>query len=158
MNTRITAEGLVGAWSGDYSLWLGPDMPVKESTTKATVTAAARRQFLVITYSWTEAEKLHDGVLIVRLAEEPSSVDMVWVDSFHTMGGFMQFAGNHTDDGSIEGSTTWSVGEGPDWGWRIVVSSEGPDDLVVRMYIATPTGEESPAVESRYTRLSSPQT
>lgn len=150
------SDSLVGGWSGKYLLWLSPEDPVRMSKSEATVTTAAGGQFLVITYTWSEADKAHDGVLLVRLADEPGTTDMVWIDSFHTMGGFMQFAGNKTDDGSIGGATKWSVGEGPDWGWRIVVSSGGPDDLVVRMYIATPTGEESPAVESQYVRQTSP--
>lgn len=148
----IAAEKLLGSWSGDYRLWLGPGEPVRESTTKAVVTAAAAGRFLVITYTWTESGKHHDGVLTVRLAEEPGPVDMVWIDSFHTMGGFMQFAGRKTAAGSIEGTTKWSVGDGPDWGWRIVVSGPDEGQLLIRMYIATPSGEESPAVESRYVR------
>lgn len=96
MNMRIATDKLLGAWSGNYRLW---------------------------------------------------------VDSFHTMCGFMQFEGQQTADGSVEGNTTWSAGEGPAWGWRIVVSNPGPDELLVRMYIATPTGEEAPAVESRYLRV-----
>jgi hypothetical protein len=152
MNTRFAVDDLTGSWTGEYRLWLGPDVPVRESATHATVTGAANDKFIVITYAWTDAEKPHDGVLLVRLAEKPSPVDMVWIDSFHTMGGFMHFVGHETTDGSVEGTTTWSAGEGPDWGWRIIVSHPTTDELLVRMYIATPTGEESPAVESRYRR------
>lgn len=49
-------------------------------------------------------------------------------------------------------TTLWSIGDGPDWGWRIALSSPNADDLLVRMYVATPAGEEAPAVESRYAR------
>ncbi len=151
-NARTSPNKLVGAWSGRYQLWLGPAEPVKDSATDATVSAAAAGRFLIITYSWGSSEEPHDGVLMLRVATEPSPVDMVWVDSFHTMGKFMQFEGRQVADGSWDATTTWSIGDGPAWGWRIVVSSPGADELLVQMYVATPAGEESPAVESRYTR------
>ena len=152
MYLRSNAGELVGQWSGENSLWLSPTEPVREAATKATVTTAAAGRFLVVTYVWSDLGKRHDGVLMVRVGDEPSPVDMVWVDSFHTAGKFMQFAGSATDDGSIEASTTWSAGDGSDWGWRIVLVSADDGELVIRMFIATPEGEEAPAVESRYRR------
>src|SRR5690606_28115042 len=109
-------------------------------------------QFLVITYSWTDREQPHDGVLMLRVADDVGPVDIVWVDSFHTMRGFMQFSSSEATHGGWDASTKWSAGDGADWGWRIEVTAPEPDELLVRMYIATPTGEESPAVESHYTR------
>ncbi len=153
MDVRADAALLVGEWSGHNKLWLGPDEPVRESSTSASVTAAAGGRFLVITYTWTDRGRPHDGVLMVRVDDEPSPQDMVWVDSFHTMGQFMRFEGKSSGDGSIQGTTKWSPGSGPDWGWRIALSSGGPDDLLVSMFIETPDGEEAPAVESRFTRV-----
>lgn len=149
----VSAAGaLVGSWLGTYHVWLGPGDPARLSSTRATVTQAAGGAFLVITYAWSESERPHDGVLMLRLAAETGPVDMVWVDSFHTMGEFMRFVGSRTQEGGREGTTTWSIGDGPDWGWRIVVSTPTADELLVQMYVATPAGEESPAVEQRYTR------
>lgn len=152
MSTLIDAGELAGKWSGRNLLWLGPAEPVRESATEATVTTAAADGFLVLTYSWTDQGEPQDGMLMVRVAAEPSPMDMVWVDSFHTMGKFMRFEGRPTTDGSLEATTLWSIGDGPDWGWRIALSSPNADELLVRMYVATPAGEEAPAVESRYTR------
>lgn len=149
---RMNAGKLVGEWSGRNSLWLAPGEPVRHSATEATVTTAAAGQFLVITYSWSDKGEPHDGLLMVRVADDPSPLDMVWVDSFHTMRQFMRFEGRESGDGSIEATTKWSPGSGPDWGWRIAVSSAGPDHLVVRMFIETPDGQEAPAVESVYSR------
>lgn len=153
MDLREEAAKLVGEWSGENRLWLGPTEPVREAETGLTVTSAGAGQFLVLTYTWSDQGKPHDGVLIVRIGDEPSPADMVWVDSFHTMGTFMQFSGRSTADGSIDATTTWSPGSGPDWGWRIALSGDSPEELIVRMFIATPEGEESPAVESRYRRI-----
>src|SRR5690606_27534363 len=54
MDVRADAALLVGEWSGHNKLWLGPDEPVRESSTSASVTAAAGGRFLVITYTWTD--------------------------------------------------------------------------------------------------------
>lgn len=151
MDLREDAAPLVGDWSGHNRLWLGPEEPVRESSTDATLTMAAGR-FLVITYTWSDKGKPQDGVLILRIAPQPGPFDMVWVDSFHTMGEFMRFEGRPGKDGAIEGTTKWSPGSGPDWGWRIAVSSTGREEFSVRMYIETPDGEEAPAVESIYSR------
>ena len=153
---RVEANVLVGSWSGSYKLWLGPDEPMRESTTKATVSTAAAGQFLVITYSWADREKPHDGLLLLRAGEDVGPVDIVWVDSFHTMAGFMQFTSSEPANDGWNAFTKWSAGEGPEWGWRIEVTAPGRDELLVRMYISTPAGEEAPAVESRYTREAGP--
>jgi len=153
MNLREEAAGLTGEWTGVTKLWLRPSEPVRESPTDLVVTTAAAGRFLVLTYTWTDRGEPQDGVLLVRVDDDPSPADMVWVDSFHTMGAFMQFSGRGSSDGSIEAFTTWSPGSGPDWGWRIAVSSQGAEELTMRMFIATPEGEEAPAVESRYTRV-----
>ncbi len=152
MRSSGVATALEGRWSGEYKLWLGPDEPVRVSQTAATLTSAAAGGFLVITYDWSDRGQPHDGVLLARVAGEPGPMDMVWVDSFHTMGGFMRFEGRGTNDGSLEGTTKWSAGSGPDWGWRINLRAVLPDRFTVRMYIATPDGEEAPAVETVYER------
>lgn len=152
MSTLIDAGKVAGKWSGRNLLWLGPEEPVRESATEATVTAAAANGFLVLAYSWSDQGKPHDGVLMARTAAEQDHMAMVWVDSFHTMGKFMRFEGRPTTDGSVEATTRWSIGDGPDWGWRIVLSCPSADELLVRMYVATPEGEEAPAVEARYER------
>ena|SRR5690606_12531028 len=152
MSTQLDPQVLVGTWSGHNKLWLDPSQPVSESPTRLTATAAAAGKFLVLTYDWADGAKPHDGVLMIKTGAEPGPLDMVWVDSFHTGGEFMKFEGLPTADGGVTATTKWSAGTGPEWGWRVNVSSAGPADLVVRMYIATPEGLESPAVEAQYSR------
>src|SRR5690606_24615913 len=121
--------------------------------TDLVVTTAAVGRFLALTYTGTERAERQDGVLQLRVDDDPSPADMVWVGCLHTLGAFMQFSGRGSSDGSIEAFTSWSPGSGPGWGWRIAVSSQGAEELTMRMFIATPEGEEAPAVESRYTRV-----
>ena len=47
---------------------------------------------------------------------------------------------------------SYAAPEGPDWGWRIVIGSDGPDELHLRMYNIAPDGGVYPAVESRLLR------
>ena len=111
---RDDIASFVGTWSGSYKLWLGPDEPLRESTTQATVSTVAAGQFLVINYAWTDRDKPHDGVLTLRVADDVGPVDMVWVDSFHTMRGFMQFTSSERTEGGWDEFTRWSVGDRPD--------------------------------------------
>jgi hypothetical protein len=47
---------------------------------------------------------------------------------------------------------SYAAPEGPDWGWRIVIGSDGPDELHLLMYNIAPDGGVYPAVESRLLR------
>lgn len=152
MNVRAQLSKLVGRWTGSNQLWLSPDEPVRQSQTNASVSLAAHDGFATITYTWADQGKLHDGVLIVRNAPQPSEQDMVWVDSFHTGGKFMVFKGEQHTDGRIAAFTTYPAPPGPDWGWRMVLASENGDDWELLMYNVAPTGEVYPAVEARYWR------
>ena len=77
---------------------------------------------------------------------------MVWVDSFHTGGQFMRFTGEADDAGRISALGSYSVPPSPEWGWRIVIGSDGPDELHLLMYNIAPDGTVYPAVEARYAR------
>lgn len=147
--TRESAAQLAGEWSGSNKLWLEPGTPVRESDATARIGSTANGQFLQLAYDWADQGSPHSGLLVLRIVDGPGPVDIVWVDSFHTMRAFMQFARTESVAEGWNASTTWSVGDGPDWGWRIEVTCPSPDELLIRMFITTPTGEESPAVETR---------
>jgi hypothetical protein len=154
MKRRSKLDGLAGSWKGSNSLWMMPDDPVHESATTATVAPAAGGQFVVIRYDWADEGKPHDGVLIVRNADAPSDDDIAWVDSFHTGGKIMHLRGEEDTEGRVAAFTTYAAPEGPPWGWRIAISGDGKDGLLIQMYNVAPDGQVYPAVESRYSRAS----
>jgi hypothetical protein len=152
MELQTSLKELVGDWFGTKRVWLSPQDPVRESETKATIALAARSAFLTITYTWSDLGEPQDGMLIVRLAQEPSSLDMVWIDSWHTGGKFMEFRGEEHGDGQVSAIGSYSAPEGPNWGWRITLTTGAGGGCEVRMYNITPDGIEELAVEMIYTR------
>jgi hypothetical protein len=150
MDTQTRVKALVGDWRGISRLWLTPDAPVRECKTSATVTLAAGGGFLMIAYAWAYQDEPQDGVLLVRLADEPGALDMVWFDSWHTEGNFMTFRGEAYSDGQVSAVGSYAASEGPDWGWRIVLTAGPEDGFELRMYNIPPDGSEELAVEANY--------
>jgi hypothetical protein len=114
MELQTSLKELVGDWFGTKRVWLSPHDPVRESETTATIALAANSAFLTITYTWSDSGEPQDGILIVRLALEPSSLDMVWIDSWHTGGKFMEFRGEEHGDGHVSAIGSYSAPTGPD--------------------------------------------
>jgi hypothetical protein len=143
---------LAGRWMGLNRLWLDPEDPPHESATSAPVAVAPSGAFSTITYTWDYGGKPHGGTLVVLHGAQPSDENMMWVDSFHTGGKFMSFCAERAAEGRVSGLGSYSAPEGPDWGWRIVLTSDGPDQLEIIMYNITPDGEEALAVRAQYSR------
>lgn len=153
MNLRTQFDQLAGAWTGINRLWLSPDAPARESETTATVALAAGGAFATFTYTWADGGRPQDGVLLLRLAPEPSALDMVWADSFHMGKELMLCRGEAGSAGSLSALGSYAAPPGPDWGWRIVLSADTPEELHLRMDNITPEGQEALAVEARYSRV-----
>jgi hypothetical protein len=151
-NLRGNLGSFVGEWTGRNELWLEPATPAHECGVDASVTAVARGACIAIRYGWEEGGTPHEGLLVVRNTTETGAEDMVWVDSFHTGGGFMRFRGEADDAGRVAALGSYPAPEGPDWGWRIVLGSDGTDELHLLMYNITPDGTAHRAVETRLTR------
>jgi broad specificity phosphatase PhoE len=152
MPNTLTLKDLVGDWTGHNQLWVIPGEPVRESSTTARVELAAGGRYLVVRYTWTEKDEPQDGHLVVRLADDTTGADMVWVDSWHQGAGFLMLAGEEKSPTSIAARGSYPAPSGPDWGWRIAISTVASDRYVMRMWNITPDGQEALAVEASYRR------
>jgi hypothetical protein len=154
MSAREMMIESVGQWSGSNKVWLSPDAPARESDVTASVGLAAGDGFAVITYDWQDEGKPQDGMLLIRVAPDGSPPDMVWIDSWHTGGKFMDFRGEELPDGRLSARGSYEAPPGPDWGWRIALSTDESGALKILMDNITPDGQEAPAVETLLTRTS----
>lgn len=156
MNEPVNLRGALGAfageWAGRNQLWFEPGTPVHECETTASLVLVARGAGAAIRYAWEHAGQPQDGLLLVRNAAEVGAEDMVWIDSFHTGGQLMRLPGEVDAGGRVAALGRYSVPGSPEWGWRIVVGSDGPDELHLLMYNIAPDGAVYPAVEARYAR------
>lgn len=153
MATHPAFEALVGAWEGTNLLWMDPRGPGDASAATAVVTLVAGDGFASIAYTWAFEGRAQDGVLLVRRADRPGSPDAMWVDSFHTNGGFQTFAGVSDAAGRRTYHGTYPVQDGPAWGWRIAIEQEDEATFVVAMWNVPPGEAEERAVEARFHRV-----
>ena len=153
MNSKDRVASLAGRWSGNNRLWFNPADPAIESPTTAAVALIGREQFLEVRYTWTFEEQTQDGLLVLRLTEGDLPVDVFWLDSFHTGGGFMAFSRADDPSALVSVQGSYPAPEGPDWGWRIALHADAPDAFRMVMYNVMPGEPEMLAVEARYTRL-----
>jgi hypothetical protein len=156
MNDKQVLRGALGSFSGEWTgrnqLWFEPGTPVHECEVAASVVPVARGACIAIRYLWEQAGEPQEGLLVVRNAPDVGAEDIVWVDSFHTGGQFMRLRGEADEAGRVVALGSYPAPEGPDWGWRIVLGSEGTDELHVLMYNILPDGAVYPAVETRLRR------
>jgi hypothetical protein len=126
-----------GAWKGPNRLWLSD--PANPERSEGTITAEASR----LRYTWSFRGKPHEGEL--ELGGPPGAVRGAWKDSFHMEKGTVLhgcFA-----EGRLVLYVTYSVGDSPEWGWRIEVDVRDPEHLALRMFNIEPTGTIQPAVD-----------
>ncbi|MCL4869056.1 MAG: hypothetical protein KJ063_08815 [Anaerolineae bacterium] len=114
------------------------------------MTLVAGGGFLMIAYDWAYQGQPQDGILLVRLAEPPDDLRMVWLDSWHTEGNFMTFRGEAYGDGEVSAVGSYAATEGPDWGWRIVLTAVPEGGFALCMYNIPPGSGAELAVEANY--------
>lgn len=132
----------LGSWSGENALYLhGPDGPVNHSATTLCADLIAGN-FLHITYEWSHEDKPYNGVLLVNT----TGTELTWADSFHQDTTFMHLSGE-----GLVFHGSFSVPEGPDWGWIIRLAAN-PDTLQLHMDIVDPAGNPYPGVRADYTK------
>ena len=145
---------LVGNWSGTNHLWFFPGDPVHTSETTLKVSWVAQGQFMLLQYTWTFDGAPQDGVLLLGQASG-ETVQVRWIDSFHTQEKFMSFeqpAGEPAGEpGAVTVKGSYAAPSGPDWGWQIAIAPQDNQFQII-MHNITPDGEAFLAVEATYTR------
>jgi hypothetical protein len=135
-------DAILGEWRGTKRLYLegaeGPEL-ASPSALRAALTV---RRFLEIRYDWVYQDKPQEGLLLLGADGATAS----WIDSWHQSKDVMFLKGAPLD---VRG--TFSVGEGPDWGWRVQLELRG-EELRLTMYNISPDGEAFLAVLADYRR------
>jgi len=132
----------LGNWSGENALYLhGPEGPVSRSETTLRADLIAGN-FLHITYKWSHEDKPYNGVLLANT----TGTELTWADSFHQDTTFMHLSGDN-----LVFHGTFSVPEGPDWGWIIRLATQA-NTLQLQMDLVHPSGDQTPGVRANYTK------
>lgn len=152
-NSYRQLKQLPGEWSGKKRLWLMPGEPVRESAATARVELAAGERLISVHYTWSWEGAAQDGLFVLRMADDTEAVDAFWLDSWHMSDRFMLCRYQATDDATIAVLGTYAAPAGPDWSWRITITSARTDEFRLIMDNITPEGAEMMAVEAIFQRL-----
>jgi hypothetical protein len=150
---------LEGDWRAVYHLRGDPSFDSDTQTT-ATITPVLGGRFVRIDYTWDlddalDADGPQHGSLLVGHEPDaepaPGPVTVVWIDSWHNDRRAMVCPGTLLDGGGVDVFGTFPAGDGPPWGWRTRIEPT-TDGWSMKMWVVTPAGEESPAVDAAYRR------
>lgn len=146
---------LAGNWRATYRLWMSPEGAPLESLSSAMVSPMVNGKFVCIEYTWSVDGSLVEGELFIGYEPKPGLVTVVWVDAWHNGSRFMICQGEVRPDGALSVLGAYPAPEGPDWGWRTVITP-GEASFSLRMYNIPPGGADMLAVEAVYTRAELP--
>ena len=142
---------LEGNWQATSSLQVMPGEPVRDSHSRLQIKPMIKDKFVQIDYDWEDEGQPQEGLLLVGYEKARELATAVWWDSWHMGEQYMSFQGSIDETGTVTLHGSYPALSGPDWGWRIVLRP-GDNSLELRMYNATPDGQELWAVRADYTR------
>jgi hypothetical protein len=130
-------------WTGTGELWLDKlGNEAHRCECSLTVDPAAVGSF---SYTWSHEGKAQTGSLVLR------DGGAVWTDTFHQP--TPKKCSLVADSWALLAAHyTFSVGGGPDWGWRLALAQRPTGELVLQMTVIKPWGEENRAVRMVFTR------
>ncbi len=143
---------LEGEWQGTTKTWFEPDQLGDESPMQGTMKPILDGRFMLYQYEGSLGGKTFEGIAIIGFSISNDKFQMAWVDSFH-MGTGIMFSEGKKPDKLFSVLGNYGGGEMPEpWGWRSEIELKDKDSMIITAYNITPTGEESKATETLYTR------
>jgi hypothetical protein len=144
---------IAGEWRGKNLLRLSWVLPPEHySESHLVASGLADGKFATLSYSWMHDRMPQEGFFLLAMDEKGGVATGAWVDSWHQSARVMQCKGTLSAEGVLELRGSYEAPPGPDWGWRIVVSSPSADALHLSMYNCSPDGAEELAVQVEYGR------
>lgn len=146
-------EALTGEWTGAGKLWFARGAPEAEFTASARISLEARASVLCLSYGWAYQGEPHEGLLVIGVSAERSSIEASWVDSWHMPDRIMQCSGLLDPEQPLSVAGAYEVPLGPAWGWRIAIEVLGSNAWQLLMYNISPDGPEDLAFELGFEEL-----
>ena len=139
--TRTSIGSMTGTqWTGTGELWLDP---AGNDATAYACTLSVKED--AVHYTWTHDGDEQRGILSLG----PDTAQ--WVDTWHSPEP-VDCQRHYGGWALVDLWSTYSAGEGPDWGWRTILAQRPSGELVLQMTNCTPWGEEGRAVRMVFTR------
>jgi hypothetical protein len=152
MNPLAALSASAGTWRGTSTLQDPHAGLAAESPSTASVSAAPGG--VRLDYAWSYRGKPQQGSILFGTDDAAGAVTARWTDTWHTGNRPMACSGPKPGGSTLSVRGTYAAPPGPDWGWRIDVTSDG-DKLRIVMHNVWPQeqgGKEELAVQAVYER------
>jgi hypothetical protein len=135
MDVKEILGKLIGEWSGTNILRLSSLTPSEYSSpSHLSIPQAAKGKVLMFTYTWNHESSLQEGTLLVGYNKKQNSATAAWVDSWHMDSNVIFCYGTINAQGMIDLRGSYKAPPGPDWGWRMIITSPSNNQLQFEMY------------------------
>jgi hypothetical protein len=143
-----------GEWEGRSRVWFEPGDPVDDSVIRGTIKPLFDGRFVMHEYTGSFQGKPIEGLTIYGHYLKTGKFQSLWLDTFHVGTTMMLSDGVGGDRVNVLGHYGGEEDPSQAWGWRSEIIQENSDQLTLLAFNITPDGEETPAMQIDYTRVS----
>ncbi len=145
-------ESLCGTYAGTHSIWFEPGPPVDVAPMEVEIRESNIPGLVEIAYRYAFQDNSHLGRMTLAFAESDPRYQLSWVDSLHGGGRIIHLEGSNTPDAIAAGfsvSGTYPIDRTTYWGWRINITRDADNGLLIQHFNRPLGQEEAIAVEMR---------
>jgi hypothetical protein len=142
-----------GTWRGTNTLQDPSTNTPQDSASTAVITPVLGGRFVRMDYTWRYHGAPQEGSLLIGFDPREGALTAHWIDTWHMGNKVMVCRGAKPDGAVMSFRGLYAAPPGPDWGWRVNITTHDDGTMhVVMLNIWPDGGREDVAVQASYTR------